>query len=63
MPSVVKKGMTDLYLFRNDLRLEDNPALAAHAGATRLLCVYVQEPPTPWCQTTGLGAQRARFLN
>lgn len=55
--------MTDLYLFRNDLRLADNPALAAHADATRLLCVYVHEKPAPWCQTTGLGAQRERFLD
>lgn len=53
--------MTDLYLFRQDLRLHDNPGLAAHAGADSLLCVYVEEPPVPWCQTLGPGAQRARF--
>ena len=55
--------MTDLYLFRNDLRLEDNLSLAAHTSATRLLCVYVIEPPKPWCQTLGLGEHRARFLD
>ena len=55
--------MTDLYLFRNDLRLEDNPGLAAHRDARRLLCVYVQEPPRPWFQTLGMGQQRERFLN
>ena len=29
--------MTDLFLFRNDLRLEDNPGLHTHAGADALL--------------------------
>lgn len=55
--------MTDLYLFRNDLRLEDNHGLAAHRDARRLLCVYVVEPPQPWFQTLGMGRQRERFLN
>ncbi len=54
--------MTDLYLFRNDLRLEDNPGLAAHADADALLCVFILEPARPWCNTTGLGRQRERFL-
>ena len=55
--------MTDLYLFRKDLRLEDNPGLAAHRDARRLLCVYIQEPPRPWFQTLGVGQQRERFCN
>ncbi|GAB3290203.1 DASH family cryptochrome [Parahaliea aestuarii] len=54
--------MTELYWFRNDLRVEDNPGLAAHAVATRLLCVYFWPRPPPWCNLTGVGAQRARFL-
>lgn len=55
--------MTDLYLFRNDLRLEDHHGLAAHRSARHLLCVYVQEPPRPWYQTLGMGPQRERFLD
>lgn len=54
-------GMTDLYVFRNDLRLTDNPALAEHASASRILCVYVDEPAAPWFQASGVGAQRYRF--
>jgi deoxyribodipyrimidine photo-lyase len=54
--------MTDLFLFRNDLRLADNPGLAYHCEARNLLCVYVMEPPRPWCNTLGPGPQRKRFL-
>lgn len=54
--------MTELYLFRNDLRLEDNPGLLAHAHADALLCVYCWPSTPPWCNLTGLGEQRERFL-
>ena len=54
--------MTDLYWFRNDLRLDDNPALAQHAGGRKLLCVYVWPRHLPWCNVNGLGKQRERFL-
>ena len=54
--------MTELYWFRNDLRLEDNPALARHAEGQRLLCVYIWPRQVPWCNLTGMGAQRSRFL-
>lgn len=51
-----------LYWFRNDLRLNDNRGLLAHAGANRLLPVYVWPTNRPWCNVTGMGAQRERFL-
>ena len=54
--------MTDLYWFRNDLRLDDNPALAQHAGGRHLLCVYVWPRQVPWCNVTGMGKQRERFV-
>ncbi|TGD72232.1 DASH family cryptochrome [Mangrovimicrobium sediminis] len=54
--------MTELYWFRNDLRVEDNLGLSAHACASRLLCVYFWPRQVPWCNLTGLGGQRERFL-
>lgn len=51
-----------LYWFRNDLRLNDNRGLVAHAGANRLLLVYIWPPNRPWCNVTGMGTQRERFL-
>ena len=54
--------MTDLFLFRHDLRLADNPGLAYHSEAKALLCVYVKEPARPWCHTLGPADHRARFL-
>ena len=51
-----------LLLFRNDLRLADNPALAAAAGSDRLLCVFCWPTTPAWCNLTGLGEQRDRFL-
>jgi deoxyribodipyrimidine photo-lyase len=54
--------VNELFWFRNDLRLDDNPALAAHAGGDRLLCLYCWPRSRPWCNVSGLGAQRTRFL-
>ena len=54
--------MRHLHWFTNDLRLNDNPALASHAAADTLLCVYLLPRPRPWCNLTGLGPQRERFL-
>jgi deoxyribodipyrimidine photo-lyase len=54
--------VTALYWFRNDLRLEDNIGLAAQADADRLLCVYCWPRSVPWCNVTGMGEQRRRFL-
>jgi deoxyribodipyrimidine photo-lyase len=54
--------MGELYLFRADLRLEDNPGLLAHAHAKALLCVYCWPTQPAWCNLTGLGEQRERFL-
>ncbi len=54
--------MTALFWFRNDLRLEDNAGLTAMAGSRRLLCVYCWPRSVPWCNLTGMGAQRRRFL-
>jgi len=51
-----------LYWFRHDLRLNDNPGLLAHRHADRLLLVYVWPTNRPWCNITGLGDQRERFL-
>ena len=54
--------MNSLYLFRNDLRLGDNPGLASLAGSDRLLLVYCWPATPAWCNLRGLGAQRERFL-
>ena len=54
--------MRKLYWFRNDLRLNDNPGLTAQADADRLLLVYLWPVNRPWCNVTGMGAQRERFL-
>lgn len=54
--------MRTLYWFRNDLRLHDNPGLAAAARADKLLLVYLWPRPRPWCNTQGLGPQRERFM-
>ena len=51
-----------LHWFQNDLRLADNPALASAQSADSLLCVYLLPRPRPWCNLTGLGPQRDRFL-
>ena len=54
--------MRHLHWFRNDLRLNDNPALASHAAADSLLCLYLMPNPRPWCNLNGIGKQRDRFL-
>ena len=54
--------MRHLHWFRTDLRLNDNPALASHAAAESLLCLFLMPKPKPWCNLTGIGAQRDRFL-
>lgn len=54
--------MRHLYWFRNDLRINDNPGLAAHTGGEQLLLVYIWPANRPWCNVTGMGAQRERFL-
>jgi len=51
-----------LYWFRNDLRLNDNPGLTEHSDADRLLLVYLWPLNRPWCNVTGMGEQRERFL-
>lgn len=54
--------MRHLHWFQNDLRLADNPAIASHAAAASLLCVYLLPKPRPWCNQIGTGPQRDRFL-
>lgn len=54
--------MRKLYWFQNDLRLQDNPGLSAQGDAEGLLLVYLFPVNRPWCNTTGMGAQRERFL-
>ena len=54
--------MRELYWFQTDLRLQDNPGLLAHATAGQLLLVYFWPPSIPWCNLTGIGRQRERFL-
>lgn len=54
--------MRSLFWFRNDLRVQDNPGLAAQAGAEGLLLVYCWPLNRPWCNVTGMGPQRERFL-
>ena len=54
--------MRHLHWFQHDLRLHDNSALASHAAADSLLCVYLLPKPRPWCNQVGLGGQRDRFL-
>tara|TARA_R110002072_G_scaffold84678_4_gene191972 strand:+ start:1052 stop:2350 length:1299 start_codon:yes stop_codon:yes gene_type:complete len=54
--------MVELYLFRTDLRLGDNPGLQEHTGAEGLLCVYCWPHSPPWCNLTGVGGQRERFM-
>ncbi len=54
--------MPEIYWFQNDLRLQDNPGLLEHAQADRLLLVYFWPESRPWCNLTGMGQQRRRFL-
>lgn len=54
--------MRKLFWFRNDLRVQDNPGLNAQVGADGLLLVFCWPINRPWCNVTGMGAQRERFL-
>ena len=54
--------MTDIYWFQHDLRLQDNPGLMQHAEAKHLLLVYFWPESPPWCNLTGMGKQRRRFI-
>ena len=54
--------MRQLHWFQTDLRLADNPALCSAQNADSLLCIYLMPKPRPWCNLTGLGPQRDRFL-
>lgn len=54
--------MQKLYWFRQDLRVNDNPGLLAQANADSLLLIYIWPTNRPWCNVTGMGAQRERFL-
>ena len=54
--------MRTLYWFQQDLRLQDNPGLVRQADAEELLLLYIWPRNRPWCNVTGMGAQRERFL-
>jgi deoxyribodipyrimidine photo-lyase len=54
--------MRRLYWFQNNLRLQDNPGLLAQMDAEQLLLVYLWPKSRPWCNVTGIGPQRERFL-
>ena len=55
--------MRAIYWFKNDLRVQDNPALAQAAKASRqLLLVYFLPTQPAWCNLRGMGKQRQRFL-
>ena len=41
---------------------DDNPALNEAARGSALLCVYVLQEPRPWCNISGVGEHRRRFL-
>ena len=55
--------MRTLLWLQNDLRLADNPGFQLASKASELLIVYCWPRPKPWCNLTGLGAQRIRFLS
>jgi deoxyribodipyrimidine photo-lyase len=55
-------GARELYWFQSDLRLEDNPGFREHAGGSVLLCLYCLQDTPAWCNTSGMGPQRRRFL-
>ena len=54
--------MRRLYWFQNDLRLADNPGLAAQAEGEQLLLLYLWPRQRPWCHQNEPGPQRQRFL-
>lgn len=55
--------MRAIYWFKNDLSLQNNPALNTAANASdQLLCLYFLPAQPPWCNLRDLGPQRQRFL-
>ncbi len=54
--------MRRLYWFQGDLRLADNPGLTSQVAGEALLLVYLMPLNRPWCNITGMGGQRERFL-
>jgi deoxyribodipyrimidine photo-lyase len=55
--------MRSLYWFQHDLRLADNPGLLAQANnCDELLLLYCWNDARPWCNLSGMGQQRRRFL-
>lgn len=55
--------MRTLLWLQNDLRLADHAGFQLASQASELLIVYCWPKPRPWCNLTGLGAQRTRFLS
>lgn len=57
---------TGLFLFGQDLRLDDHPALGSLVSRVdRLLCVFVVDPlwfEPGWCQRPSMGGHRWKFL-
>lgn len=56
------RGGLQLYWFRTDLRLEDNPGLLQHCEGDNLICLYCLQDNPGWFNTVGMGEQRRRFL-
>ena len=58
--------MSDIYWFRDDLRLQDNPGLLEHAQADELLCVFDKFVQSSRTRTgaggTGLGLAICREI-
>jgi len=54
--------MRALYWFQTDLRLNDNPGLLASAASGQLLLAFCWPEPRPWCNLSGIGGQRTRFM-
>lgn len=59
-------NQNSIFLFRNDLRLHDNPAFTlANGVSARLLCVFIVEPNwfrADQYQSAPMGVQRWRFM-
>lgn len=59
-------NQNSIFVFRNDLRLHDNPAFTlANGVSARLLCVFIVEPSwfrADQYQSAPMGVQRWRFM-